>query len=60
MVGAGRYRMAITKTGRLGALRVGCSNSMVSYITNHSFFFCSLLVEVLKKIIALVVPFRLL
>lgn len=38
MVGAGRYRMAITKTGRLGALRVGCSNSMVSYITNHSFF----------------------
>lgn len=48
MVGAGRYRMAITKVGRLGALCVGCSNSMVSYITNHSFFcffFCSLLVE---------------
>ena len=39
MEGEGRYRMAITKYGRLGALRVECSNSMVSLITNHSFFF---------------------
>ncbi len=39
MEGEGRYRMAITKYGRLGALRVGCSSSMVSLITNHSFFF---------------------
>ena len=61
MEGEGRYRMAITKYGRLGALRVECSSSMVSLITNHSFFFlifsliCSLLVEVLIMNLLLVV-----
>ena len=60
MEGEGRYRMAITKYGRLGALRVDCSNSMVSLITNHSFFLifsliCSLLVEVLIMNLLLVV-----
>lgn len=60
MEGEGRYRMAITKYGRLGALRVECSNSMVSLITNHSFFLifsliCSLLVEVLIMNLLLVV-----
>ena len=63
MEGEGRYRMAITKYGRLGALRVECSNSMVSLITNHSFFFfffifcliCSLVVEVLIMNLLLVV-----
>nr|DAP42294.1 MAG TPA: hypothetical protein [Caudoviricetes sp.] len=62
MEGEGRYRMVITKYGRLGALRVGCSSSMVSLITNLSLFFffdffliCSLLVEVLVMNLLLVV-----
>ena len=61
MEGEGRYRMAITKYGRLGARGVECSSSMVSLITNHSFFFlifsliCSLLVEVLIMNLLLVV-----